>query len=57
MDTCIVDMEVEKEVVVTFAWVKRPERPMDEVGPPAGTRAPRLLVRCIFFVNVNFDIH
>ena len=44
------DMKVEKEekeVVVTFAWVTRPERPKgakDEVkrpeGPPARSRGP-----------------
>ena len=33
------DIEVEKEVVVTFAWVTRPERPKgakDEVKRPEG---------------------
>ena len=27
MDMCITDAEVEKEVVVTIAWVTRPEHP------------------------------
>ena len=45
MDICI--MEVRKEVLVTFAWVTRPERPKgakDEVkrpeGPPTRSRGP-----------------
>ena len=45
MDTCIIVIDVEKEVLVTFAWVTRPECPKgakDEVkrpeGPPAGSR-------------------
>ena len=25
-DTCIIDIEVDKEVLVNFAWVTRPER-------------------------------
>ena len=46
-DTCIIDIEVDKEVLVlvTFAWVTRPERPKgakDEVkrpeGPPTRSR-------------------
>ena len=54
IDSCIIDAEVEKEVLVNFAWVTRPERPKgakDEVkkpkGPPARSRGPaglRLLV-------------
>ena len=66
MDSCIIhladlclmdiDVELEKEVLVNFAWVTRPKRPKgakDEVkrpeGPPqhievGARRAPRLLV-------------
>ena len=52
MDTCIIDsctiaVEVEKEVLVNFAWVTRPKRPKgakDEVkrpeGPPPRSRGP-----------------
>ena len=50
LDSCIMDiciMEVRKEVLVTFAWVTRPERPKgakDEVkrpeGPPTRSRGP-----------------
>ena len=48
-DTCIIDIEVDKEVLVlvTFAGVTRPERPKgakDEVyrakGPPTRSRGP-----------------
>ena len=45
-DSCII-VEVEKEVLVNFAWVTRPERPLgakDEVkrpkGPPPRSRGP-----------------
>ena len=41
-DTCIRDTEVEELVVVTFAWVTRPERPKgakDEVKRPEGLPA------------------
>ena len=27
IDSCIIGVEVEKEVLVNFAWVTRPERP------------------------------
>ena len=52
IDLCIIDsfiigVKVEKEVLVNFAWVTRPERPKggkDEVkrpeGPSARSRAP-----------------
>ena len=50
IDICIIDScinEVEKEVLVNFAWVTRPERPKgakDEVkrpeGPPPRSRGP-----------------
>ena len=48
-DTYIIDIEVDEEVLVlvTFAWVTRPERPKgakDEVkrpeGPPTRSRGP-----------------
>ena len=35
IDSCIIAVEVEKDVLVTFAWVTLPERPKgtkDEVG-------------------------
>ena len=68
MDTCIINsyirdlwiiissiigVEVEKEVLVNFAWVTRPERPKDdglhlEVG---ARRAPRLL---IVYISQNY---
>ena len=45
--SCIIDANVEKEVLVNFAWVTRPERPKgakDEVkrpeGPPIRSRGP-----------------
>ena len=53
LDICIIDsyiivVEVEKEVLVTIAWVTRPERPKgakDEVKrpeePPARSRGPK----------------
>ena len=37
IDSCIIAVEVEKEVLVNFAWVTRPERPKgakDEVKRP-----------------------
>ena len=47
IDSCIIGVEVEKEVLVNFAWVTRPERPKgvkDEVkmpeGPPIRSRGP-----------------
>ena len=47
IDLCIIGVEVEKEVLVNFAWVTRPERPKgvkDEVkrpqGPPIRSRGP-----------------
>ena len=47
IDSCIIRVEVEKEVLVNFAWVTRPERPKgvkDEVkrpeGPPIRSRGP-----------------
>ena len=49
--SCIIAVEVEKEVLVNFAWVTRPERPKgakDEVKglhlEGGAQRAPRLLV-------------
>ena len=39
IDSCIIGVEVEKEVLVNFAWVTRPERPKgakDEVKRPEG---------------------
>ena len=39
IDSCIIGLEVEKEVLVNFAWVTRPERPKgakDEVKRPEG---------------------
>ena len=46
-DSCILVIEVKKEVLVNFAWVKRPERPKgakDEVkgpeGPPTRSQGP-----------------
>ena len=44
IDICIIDScinQVEKEVLVNFAWVTRPERPKNaknEVGRPVGLR-------------------
>ena len=47
IDSCIIGVEVEKEVLVNFAWVARPELPKgakDEVkrpeGPPIRSRGP-----------------
>ena len=47
IDSCIIAVEVEKEVLVNFAWVTRPERPKgakDEVkrpeGPPPRSQGP-----------------
>ena len=47
IDSCIIGVEVEKEVLVNFAWFARPERPKgvkDDVkrpeGPPARSRGP-----------------
>ena len=42
IDSCIIDANVEKEVMVNFAWVTRPERPKgakDEVKRPEGPPA------------------
>ena len=39
IDSCIIGVEVEKEELVNFAWVTRPERPKgakDEVKRPEG---------------------
>ena len=39
IDSCIIGVMVEKEVLVNFAWVARPERPKgakDEVKRPEG---------------------
>ena len=39
IDSCIIGVEVEKEVLVIFGWVTRPERPKgakDEVKRPEG---------------------
>ena len=47
IDSCIIGVKVEKEVLVNFAWVTQPERPKgakDEVkrpeGPPARSQGP-----------------
>ena len=47
VDSCIIAVEVEKQVLVNFAWVTRPERPKgakDEVkmpeGPPIRSQGP-----------------
>ena len=47
IDSCIIAIEVEKEVLVNFAWVTRPEHPKgakDKVkrpkGPPFRSQGP-----------------
>ena len=47
IDSCIIAVEVEKKVLVIFAWVTRPEHPKsvkDEAkrpeGPPPRSRGP-----------------
>ena len=47
IDSCSIGVKVEKEVLVNFAWVTRPERPKgakDEVkmpeGPPIRSQGP-----------------
>ena len=47
IDSCIIAVEVETEVLINFVWVTRPERPKgakDEVkrpeGPPPRSRGP-----------------
>ena len=47
IDSCIIAVEVEKEELVNFAWVTRPERPKGvkdgvkrPVGPPPRSQGP-----------------
>ena len=44
IDICIIDScinEVEKEVLVNFAWVTRPERPKGVIIYQAGPKGPK----------------